>query len=141
MNEGRRTIPRFVPADDAQAVSAPGLPTLLVVDDTPEYLMILGEILSPEYRVRVASHGAAAVEFARQAPAPDLILLDVLMPGMSGYETLAALKSDPRTADIPVIFVTSLDAWKIVASLPVNPSGVGRACTWRCPALASARWR
>lgn len=110
MNEGRRTIPMFVPADDAQAVSAPGLPTLLVVDDTPEYLMILGEILSPEYRVRVASHGAAAVEFARQAPAPDLILLDVLMPGMSGYETLAALKSDPRTADIPVIFVTSLDA-------------------------------
>ncbi|MFO1281737.1 MAG: ATP-binding protein [Burkholderiales bacterium] len=84
-------------------------PTLLLVDDTPEHLTILGEVLAPIYNVRIASHGAAALEIARRTP-PDLVLLDVLMPGMSGYETLAALRSDPRTADIPVIFVTSLDA-------------------------------
>lgn len=84
-------------------------PTLLLVDDTPEHLTILGEVLAPVYNVRIASHGVAALEIARRNP-PDLVLLDVLMPGMSGYETLAALRSDPRTADIPVIFVTSLDA-------------------------------
>lgn len=83
--------------------------TLLVVDDTPENLTILGEILMPHYRVRVASSGMRALEAAVSEPRPDLVLLDVMMPEMDGYEVISHLQSDKRTADLPVIFVTALD--------------------------------
>jgi putative two-component system response regulator len=86
-----------------------GKATLLVVDDTPENLAVLGELLQPEYRVRVANSGRAALRIAVSAPKPDLILLDVMMPEMDGYAVLASLREDPRTSDIPVIFVTALD--------------------------------
>jgi putative two-component system response regulator len=84
--------------------------TLLLVDDTPENLVVLGELLRPHYRVRAASSGQRALEIAASAPRPDLILLDVMMPGMDGYQTLRVLRGDPATADIPVIFVTAMDA-------------------------------
>ncbi len=84
--------------------------TLLLVDDTPENLTVLGEILMPLYRVRVASSGARALTAARSEPRPDLILLDVMMPGMDGYEVITRLRADEQTRDIPVIFVTALDA-------------------------------
>jgi len=80
-----------------------------VVDDTPENLVVLGELLQPSYRVRAASNGRRALQVAASEPRPDLILLDVMMPDMDGYATLQALRRDPATADIPVIFVTAMD--------------------------------
>jgi len=84
--------------------------TLLLVDDTPENLTVLGEILMPHYRVRVASSGARALAAAITDPRPDLVLLDVMMPEMDGYEVISRLHEDPRTRDLPVIFVTALDS-------------------------------
>jgi putative two-component system response regulator len=84
--------------------------TLLVVDDMPENLAVLGDVLMPEFRVRVASSGERALAAAASEPRPDLVLLDVMMPGMDGYEVLRRLRADPATAQIPVIFVTALDA-------------------------------
>ena len=84
-------------------------PTLLVVDDTPENLAVLGELLQPEYVVRAATNGIRALQIAATNPQPELILLDVMMPDMDGYEVLARLKADPRTAAIPVIFITAMD--------------------------------
>lgn len=82
--------------------------TLLLVDDTPENLTVLGQILMPQYKVRVASSGSRALEIAQSDPRPDLILLDVMMPDMDGYEVIHQLKSLAQTRDIPVIFVTAL---------------------------------
>jgi putative two-component system response regulator len=85
-------------------------PTILIVDDTPENLSVLGELLQPTYRVRAANSGRRALQIAHGKPPPDLILLDVMMPEMDGYEVLSALRSDPTTRHIPVIFVTAMDA-------------------------------
>jgi putative two-component system response regulator len=87
-----------------------GQPTVLIVDDTPENLSILGELLQPIYRVRAANSGRRALQIARGHPAPDLILLDVMMPDMDGYAVLAELRAMPTTSTIPVIFVTAMDA-------------------------------
>ncbi|AUB81430.1 HD-GYP domain-containing protein [Candidatus Thiodictyon syntrophicum] len=84
--------------------------TVLVVDDTPENLLVLGEILQPEFRVRVANGGVRALVVAHTKPCPDLILLDVMMPGLDGFAVLERLRGDPVTAEVPVIFVTALDA-------------------------------
>ncbi|MFU8764205.1 MAG: HD-GYP domain-containing protein [Haliea sp.] len=84
--------------------------TLLVVDDTPENLAVLGEILMPEYRVRVASNGERGLVVAASEPQPELILLDIMMPGLDGYEVLSRLQENPATREIPVIFVTAMDA-------------------------------
>ncbi|MGE5492341.1 MAG: two-component system response regulator [Actinomycetota bacterium] len=84
--------------------------TLLIVDDTPENLTVLGELLQPTYRVRAANSGQRALQIAASDPQPDLILLDVMMPEMDGYAVLAHLRENPRTRDIPVIFVTAMDA-------------------------------
>lgn len=84
--------------------------TVLVVDDTPENLIVIGELLRPFYRIRVANSGQRALQVAKAAPLPHLILLDVMMPGMDGYEVLRRLQSDPLTRNIPVIFVTAMDA-------------------------------
>jgi putative two-component system response regulator len=83
------------------------LPLILAVDDEASNLQLLRQILQDHYRLRFAKDGPRALELVREE-APDLILLDVMMPGMSGYEVCAALKADPRTASIPVIFVTAL---------------------------------
>ncbi len=82
--------------------------TLLVVDDTPENLEVLSRVLAPEYRVKAANSGLRALRICSQDPLPDLILLDVMMPDMDGKEVCRQLKADPRTADIPVIFVTAM---------------------------------
>ena len=83
--------------------------TVLVVDDTPLNIDILREALAPAYRVKVATSGARALEIAAQPERPDLILLDIMMPGMDGYEVLTRLKDDPFTRNIPVLFVTAKD--------------------------------
>lgn len=85
-------------------------PTILIVDDSPEYATILIETLCDEFSTLIATSGERALAMARAEPAPDLILLDVVMSGMSGYEVCARLKDSARTAHIPVIFMTALDA-------------------------------
>ena len=82
--------------------------TILVVDDMPTNIDILVGLLDERYKVKAARNGAKALEIVRSANPPDLILLDVVMPDMSGYEVCAQLKRDPDTSTIPVIFVTSL---------------------------------
>jgi putative two-component system response regulator len=83
-------------------------PMVLIVDDTPQNLNILGELLQPLYRVRAANTGARALRAAHTEPRPDIILLDVMMPEMDGIEVLQQLKADPETADIPIIFITAM---------------------------------
>ncbi|OYY74070.1 MAG: diguanylate cyclase [Gammaproteobacteria bacterium 28-57-27] len=85
-------------------------PTILAVDDDPDNLSILGRLLHPHYNVLAAPSGARALQIAAGSPRPDLILLDVMMPGMDGYDALARLRGNPLTRDIPVIFVTGLDS-------------------------------
>jgi sigma-B regulation protein RsbU (phosphoserine phosphatase) len=82
------------------------LKTLLLVDDEPANIQIVNSILKDIYKTRIATNGAKALELASQAPAPDLILLDVMMPEMNGYEVCSRLKSADHTRDIPVIFLT-----------------------------------
>ncbi len=84
--------------------------TVLIVDDNPENLTVLGELLRGRHRVRAAASGQAALQAARRLPRPSLVLLDVMMPGMNGYEVLRRLRESPETADIPVIFTTAMDA-------------------------------
>jgi len=85
------------------------LPLVLIVDDNPENLTVIGELLQPEHAVRAANSGPRALRLARLEPRPDLILLDVMMPEMDGYEVLQQLREQPETADIPVIFLTALN--------------------------------
>ncbi len=82
--------------------------TLLVVDDSVESLAILNDLLRPLYRVLAATSGEAGLRIAGGSPRPDLILLDVMMPGMDGYAVLAQLRASASTAGIPVIFLTAL---------------------------------
>ena len=82
-------------------------PQLLVVDDEPANLQVLRHILQEDYRLLFAKDGTKALELAAREK-PELILLDVMMPGMTGYEVCAQLKATPATSAIPVIFVTAL---------------------------------
>jgi putative two-component system response regulator len=84
-------------------------PTVLAVDDTPANLTLLAQLLGPHYRVQLAVSGTKAIEIA-QRQAPDLIVLDVMMPEMDGYEACRRLKADPRTRDVPVLFLTALNS-------------------------------
>jgi putative two-component system response regulator len=82
-------------------------PTILVVDDTPDNIVFLSSLLRDTYRVKAATDGEKALAIAGGGEIPDLVLLDVMMPGMDGYEVCRRLKSDPKTAEIPVIFLTA----------------------------------
>jgi cyclic di-GMP phosphodiesterase len=86
---------------------SPNKPTILVVDDAPESIDVLRGVLGGEYRVKAAIHGVIALKLIEATP-PDLILLDVMMPEMDGFEVCQRLKAEPATAQIPVIFVTTL---------------------------------
>ena len=79
---------------------------LLLVDDDSENVQVVHSILKDRYKIRVATNGAKALELAKVEPLPDLILLDVMMPQMDGYEVCGCLKADERTKDTPVIFLT-----------------------------------
>ncbi len=83
-------------------------PVVLAVDDAPENLHTLIEVLKDDYNVIVSKAGEKALAICRKTPKPDIILLDVVMPGMDGYEVCRQLKAYTKTANIPVIFVTSL---------------------------------
>jgi len=95
------------PAPAPQAADAAGRQTVLLVDDDLVVLEIVNECLRPHYQTRVAMRGDLALELACRPPVPDLILLDVELPDMAGYEVCAALKRNRLTADIPVIFLSS----------------------------------
>jgi len=81
--------------------------TILVVDDTPFNLTLMSAVLKKHYNVTEASSGPAALAMVRSGALPDLILLDIMMPGMDGYEVCRQLKADPATANVPVIFLTA----------------------------------
>ena len=82
-------------------------PTILVVDDTPDNLALMTNLLQDVYKVKIAFSGEKALEIARSAKPPDLILLDIMMPDMDGYQVCQQLKRDPLTMHIPVIFLTA----------------------------------
>jgi diguanylate cyclase (GGDEF)-like protein len=113
------------PADQAR---------LLVVDDQPINVQVMYQIFAGQYQVFMATSGQQALDFCHRSP-PDLILLDIVMPGLDGYEVCSALKASPETRDIPVIFVTAhteaaqetrgLEAGAVdFISKPVNPAVV-----------------
>lgn len=81
--------------------------TVLVVDDAPENLSLISDMLKDRYNVKVATNGPKALRILSGPNLPELVLLDIMMPEMDGYEVLKSIKSDPRTRDIPVIFLTA----------------------------------
>ena len=94
-------------------------PTILVVDDTPENLTMMSFLLKDRYKVKVANHGQKALRIAASEPQPDLILLDIMMPEMDGYEVCRQLQQDPQTRNIPIIFL------KAKASVEDEEFGLG----------------
>ena len=82
--------------------------SILIVDDTPENIAVLRAVLMDQYTVRLALDGDNALRIAHTSPPPALILLDIMMPGMDGYEVIARLRAESATRDIPVIFITGL---------------------------------
>lgn len=84
-------------------------PTILVVDDTPDSLLLMRELLKDTYNVKVANSGDRALKLVTLEAPPDLILLDIMMPRMSGYEVCSQLKADPAQRGIPVLIVTALN--------------------------------
>ena len=92
--------------NDRPALPCAERASILLVDDTPSNLSLLGNILCDDYRIQLANSGAKALALVAAAP-PDLILLDVMMPDMDGYEVCRRLKASPDTCDIPVLFVTA----------------------------------
>ncbi|MEM9589844.1 MAG: adenylate/guanylate cyclase domain-containing protein [Pseudomonadota bacterium] len=80
---------------------------ILIVDDTPTNVAVISGLLKETYKTKVATNGEKALAIANGAEKPDLILLDVMMPGMDGYEVCRRLKANPETAEIPVMFLTA----------------------------------
>ena len=81
-------------------------PTVLIVDDTPENVAVINDLLRDDYRTRVAHNGTTALNVAFMDEPPDLVLLDIMMPDMDGYQVCKHLKTDARTKHIPIIFLT-----------------------------------
>jgi adenylate cyclase len=85
-------------------------PTVLVVDDTPDNLTLLSGVLKEHYKVKVATSGERALEMLQAGPLPSIILLDVMMPGVDGYEVLRRMREHAQLRELPVIFVTGMAA-------------------------------
>lgn len=83
-------------------------PSILVVDDTPANLTLMTGLLQDSYHVRAAISGEKALKIARSDSPPDLILLDIMMPELDGYEVCRKLKADPKTSELPIIFLTAM---------------------------------
>ena len=93
---------------ESHGAAAETMPTVLVVDDSPDNLALIVELLRPHYKVKVAASGARALKIVRSDAPPQLVLLDIMMPEMDGYEVCRQLKADAATRNIPVIFLTAL---------------------------------
>lgn len=89
-----------------EMLDRPDQALILLVDDTPDNLTLMSELLADHYRIKVANNGAKGLRIAAESQ-PDLILLDIMMPEMDGYEVCRRLKADPLTAEIPLIFLTA----------------------------------
>lgn len=81
--------------------------TILIVDDTPENIDVLAGSLKDKYKIKVATNGAMALKIVEKQPAPDLVLLDIMMPGIDGFEVCERMKAQLHTRSIPIIFVTA----------------------------------
>jgi putative two-component system response regulator len=90
------------------SLGAPARPTILAVDDSPENLWLISGLLKGKYRIRMVNSGESALKAAKSDPPPDLILLDVMMPGLSGHDVCRELKASPVTRHIPIIFLTAM---------------------------------
>ena len=110
MNQARRPGTDGLPDSATGSVATPARPQILVIEDTVDTRYFLATLLESRYQVLVADSGEAGLEMARANMRPELILLDVMMPVMDGYEVMTQLRRDPRTADIPVIFLTALSS-------------------------------
>lgn len=95
-------------SDSAQVEAPPSKRTILVVDDEPSNLQVLGEVLKETYKIKVCRSGQQAIDICGKPDKPDLILLDIMMPEMDGLAVCQALKSNPQTEFIPIIFVSAL---------------------------------
>ncbi len=89
--------------------SKSGKKNLLIVDDVPDNIKVLGEVLKDDYDITIATGGEKALKIAMKKAQPDLILLDIIMPEMDGYEVCSRLKAYIQTRNIPIIFITSRD--------------------------------
>jgi two-component system sensor histidine kinase/response regulator len=98
--------PAIVPEDGEPTQE--NLPTILVVDDTPDNLHLLAQMFKDDYRVKLATNGKKALAICQGNSPPDLILLDVMMPDMDGFDVAKALRANPASDHIPIIFVTAL---------------------------------
>lgn len=102
----RQTI-RSVPKNEGNKMEeSVEQPTILVVDDAPENLMIMESILAKDYSLKLFNDARKALDYAFENP-PDLILLDIMMPKIDGFETCRRLKANPKLVDIPIIFITA----------------------------------
>lgn len=106
------TSPIAAPAPTAPPTAKPAIrnerPTLLMVDDTQDNLLLLSQLFKDEYRVRLALNGPKALEICQSDDPPDLVLLDVMMPGMDGFEVARHMREHPTSETIPIIFVTAM---------------------------------
>jgi putative two-component system response regulator len=125
--------------NDAPGDAGDARKTVLCVDDEPSNLQVLKQILQGDYRLLFARDGRRAIELA-QVERPDLILLDVMMPDMDGYEVCRTLKADPRLARVPVIFVTALSDVEDEAR-GLELGAVDYICKPVSPAIVRARVR
>ncbi|MDD5176395.1 MAG: response regulator [Sterolibacterium sp.] len=100
------------PAASAEPVSQdaqkPARPTILVVDDTPDHLLLISHLFKDEYCVRIAHSGGKALDICQSNDPPDLVLLDIMMPGMDGFEVARRMREHPTSETIPVIFVSAM---------------------------------
>jgi CheY-like chemotaxis protein len=125
---------------------------VLVVDDSPENIDLLSEILRDDYRVRVATSGEKALKIVYSDEPPDLILLDIMMPGISGLEICRRLKANPDRRRIPIIFVTAMSSTEDerrgleigavdYITKPISPPIVMAGCAPTSPSTTSrANW-
>jgi CheY-like chemotaxis protein len=95
-------------ATNTSGANNPILQTILVIDDSPDNLLLMTSLFKDEYRVLVGNSGATALKMCQSENPPDLVLLDVMMPGMDGFEVARLMRENPLSHDIPVIFVTAM---------------------------------
>jgi diguanylate cyclase (GGDEF)-like protein len=114
-------------------------PTILIVDDSVTNIEMLSSIVGIDYEVLFATTGEEAVEIARDQ-SPDLILLDIIMPGIDGYETCRRIKKDEATSDIPIIFITAMNQ-EDDESKGLDAGGIDYITKPICPPIVKARIR
>lgn len=123
---------------------------LLLIDDSPEDIHFLMDYLQGEYKVLAATSGEKCLQIAKLDPKPDLILLDVMMPGIDGYETCRRIKDDPQTQDIEVIFISALDTTEEIMKgydaggsdfivKPVSPDELNKKIQWTLKTIEEKR--